>query len=201
MKHLHCYIISPVNGVYNNKKQVDKKELILNTSIEDHKFVNRIGKIIETPINNPILKVNDEVIVHHNIFRRFYGMNGIDKYGSSFFQENKYFCYIDQIFLYKRNNKWKTIEGFSFVKPVFNQNKFNESKEKPLVGVLKHVSPRLRSLNLKKDDLVGFTENSEYEFVFDNKRLYRVPDNSIAINYGTQENEIEYNPSWLQSST
>ena len=94
--------------------------------------------------------------------------------------------------------------GFSIempIKPVFNQNKFNESKEKPLVGVLKHVSPRLRSLNLKKDDLVGFTENSEYEFVFDNERLYRVPDNSIAINYGTQENEIEYNPSWLQSST
>ena len=79
MKHLHCYIISPVNGVYSNKKQVEKKELILNTSIEDHKFVNRIGKIIETPINNPILKVNDEVIVHHNIFRRFYGMNGIIK--------------------------------------------------------------------------------------------------------------------------
>ena len=147
MKHLHCYIISPVNGVYSNKKQVEKKELILNTSIEDHKFVNRIGKIIETPINNPILKVNDEVIVHHNIFRRFYGMNGIDKYGSSFFQENKYFCYIDQIFLYKRNNEWKTIEGFSFVKPVFNQNKFDERKEKPLVGVLKHVSPRLRSMS------------------------------------------------------
>ena len=50
MKHTHAYIVEPTNGRYNNKKNVEGQELILNTSVEDHKFVNRLGIIIETPI-------------------------------------------------------------------------------------------------------------------------------------------------------
>ena len=37
---------------YTNNKKIGEKELILNTTIENHKFVNRKGVIIETPINN-----------------------------------------------------------------------------------------------------------------------------------------------------
>jgi hypothetical protein len=197
MKHLHCYIVSPLNGRYSNKKKIQDKELILNTSIEDHKFVNRIGTIIETPINGSILKKGDLVIVHHNVFRRFYDVRGNEKNSSSYFQEDKYFCYYDQIFLYKRNNKWNTPDGFNFVKPVSENDMYSLDKEKPLTGYLKYLSPHLRALNLKENDLIGFTENSEYEFVFEGERLYRVQDNSIAINYGANKNEIEYNPSWV----
>ena len=197
MKHLHCYIVSPLNGRYSNKKKIQDKELILNTSIEDHKFVNRIGTIIETPINGSILKKGDLVIVHHNVFRRFYDVRGNEKNSSSYFQEDKYFCYYDQIFLYKRNNKWNTPDGFNFVKPVSENDMYSLDKEKPLTGYLKYLSPHLRALNLKENDLIGFTENSEYEFVFEGERLYRVQDNSIAINYGANKNEIEYNTSWV----
>ena len=59
MRHTHCYIVEPINGRYNNKKNVDNNELILNTSIEDHKFVNRRGVIIETPINNSVLQLEN----------------------------------------------------------------------------------------------------------------------------------------------
>jgi len=197
MKHLHCYIVSPLNGRYSNKKKIQDKELILNTSIEDHKFVNRIGTIIETPINGSILKKGDLVIVHHNVFRRFYDVRGNEKNSSSYFQEDKYFCYYDQIFLYKRNNKWNTPDGFNFVKPVSENDMYSLDKEKPLTGYLKYLSPHLRALNLKENDLIGFTENSEYEFVFEGERLYRVQDNSIDINYGANKNEIEYNPIWV----
>ena len=31
MKHTHAYIVEPINGRYNNKKNVENKELILNT--------------------------------------------------------------------------------------------------------------------------------------------------------------------------
>ena len=53
--------------------------------------------------------------------------------------------------------------------------------------------------NLKdiyKEDLVGFTPSSEYEFIIDGERMYRVPTNSISIKYERQGNEKEYNPSW-----
>ena len=46
------------------------------------------------------------------------------------------------------------------------------------------------------NDLIGFRPNSEYEFVFEGKRLYRVLSNFITIKYEYQGNEEEYNPSW-----
>ena len=195
MQHTHCYIVQPINGRYNNKKD----NLILNTSIEDHKFVNRNGRVLALPIinENEYLQIGDEVIVHHNVFRRYYDMRGNEKNSSSYFEEDKYFCYYDQIFLYKRNGKWHTPPGYCFVKPIHSLNSLTEDKEEPLTGVLKHVGDDLRDFGLQDNDLIGFTPNSEYEFVIDNERLYRVPINSISIKYGRKGSEVEYNPSWV----
>ena len=43
----------------------------------------------------------------------------------------------DQIFSYKRNNKWSAIKGFCFVKPIHQDSKFDIDKEKPLTGIMK----------------------------------------------------------------
>lgn len=199
MRNIHCYIVEPKNGRYSNSKSIGDKNLILNTSIEDHKFVNRNGIIKQLPIinNNEYLKVNDEVIVHHNVFRRYYDIRGKEKNSSSYFEEDKFFCYHDQIFLYKRNNKWFTPPGFCFVKPIHNDNSLDISKEKPLTGVLKHLGNDLTNLNLSNGNIIGFTPNSEYEFVVDGERLYRVPVNSISIKYESKGSEVEYNTSWV----
>lgn len=197
MRHLHAYIVEPVNGRYTNNKKIGEKELILNTTIENHKFINRKGIIKETPINNSILKKGDEVIVHHNTFRRFYNVRGQAKDSSNYFDNNNFFVYIDQIFLYKRNNKWLTPPGYCFVKPLKNNNLLSEAKEKPLTGILKHLGDDLKSFNLNNEDIVGFTPNSEYEFLIDGERLYRIPINSISIKYERAGTEVEYNPSWL----
>ncbi len=197
MRHLNAYIVEPVNGRYTNNKKIGEKELILNTTIENHKFINRKGIIKETPINNSILKKGDEVIVHHNTFRRFYNVRGQAKDSSNYFDNNNFFVYIDQIFLYKRNNKWLTPPGYCFVKPLKNNNLLSEAKEKPLTGILKHLGDDLKSFNLNNEDIVGFTPNSEYEFLIDGERLYRIPINSISIKYERAGTEVEYNPSWL----
>ena len=198
MKHLHAYIVEPIEGRYANNKKVGESNLILNTSVEDHKFVNRLGRIIEEPKNkNSEFKKGDIVIVHHNVFRRFYDVRGKGKNSRNYFKEDRYFCFSDQIFLYKRNNKWQAPLGFCFVKPISNDFMFSDKKERPLTGVLKHLGSDLRALNLKDNDIVGFTPNSEYEFVIDGEKLYRVPLNSIAIKYERKGTEVEYNPSWL----
>ena len=199
MQSIYSYIVSPIKNRYNNKKNIGKNEIILNTSIEDHKFVNRNAIIIKLPKikANDYLKINDEVIVHHNVFRRFYDIRGKEKNSKSYFEENKYFCFEDQIFLYKRNNKWFTPPGFCFVKPIHKLNKLNLDKHEPLMGVLKHSGSDLKAFNLSNNDLIGFTPNSEYEFVIDNELLYRVPINSISIKYERKKTKIEYNPSWL----
>jgi hypothetical protein len=199
MQHTHCYIVQPINGRYNNKKNIEGNQLILNTSIEDHKFVNRNGKVLALPIvnENEYLQVGDEVIVHHNVFRRYYDVRGNEKNSRSYFQEDKYFCYYDQIFLYKRNGKWHTPPGFCFVKPIHNLNSLTIDKEEPLTGVLKHLGSDLKSFGLQDNDLIGFTPNSEYEFVIEGERLYRIPINSISIKYGRKGTEVEYSTSWV----
>ena len=50
------------------------------------------------------------------------------------------------------------------------------------------------------NELIGFTPNSEYEFIVDGERLYRVLSKFITIKYEYQGDEKEYNPSWAQSS-
>ena len=186
------YIISPIGDRYNNSVRVDDKELILNTEIFNHQYVNRLAKVIATPLlfQSPV-KVGDEVIVHHNIFRRWHDVKGREKNSRSYWKEDKYIISEDQIYLY--NNK--AMPGFSFVKPLRSNNKFTNNKEQPLVGVVKYSDGKFNI-----NDLVGFTPNSEYEFLINGERLYRVMNKFITIKYEYQGNEEEYNPSWAKSS-
>ena len=193
MQSISDFIIKPKNKRYNNTKQIGDSELLLNSEISDHRYVSRNAIVLALPLNiKTNIKVNDEVIVHHNIFRRWYDVRGIERNSKSYYKDNKYFVKADQIFLYKRNNKWYTPKGYCFVKPIVSNNIIE--KEVPLRGIIKHVDKELT--DIEKGDLVGFTPSSEYEFIIGNERLYRVPTNSISIKYERQGNEKEYNPSW-----
>jgi uncharacterized protein YcfL len=193
MQSISDFIIKPKNKRYNNTKQIGDSELLLNSEISDHRYVSRNAIVLATPlINETDIKVGDEIIVHHNVFRRWYDARGIEKNSRSYYKENKYFVKADQIFLYKRNNKWQAPKGYCFIKPIVSNNIIE--KEVPLRGIIKHVDKDL--IGIEKEDLVGFTPSSEYEFVVDGERLYRVLTNSISIKYERKGNEEEYNPSW-----
>lgn len=198
MRSIFSFIITPKKDRYNNKKSIGDKELILNTEISDHKYVSRNGIVIETPLEiKTDIKKGDEVILHHNVFRRWYDVKGNERNSRGFLQENKYFVDDDQIFLYKRNKKWHAPKGYCFVKPIESNDDFDTNKEKPLIGVIKFVDKDLQKNGIKKNNLVGFTPDSEYEFVVDGERMYRVRTKSISIKYEYQGDEKEYNPSWL----
>jgi len=196
MQALFDYIIKPVGGRYNNSVDVDGKELLVNTEIFNHQYVNREAEIIAVPKSiKSQLQVGDIVIVHHNVFRRWHNIRGEEKNSRSYFEEDKYFVKEDQIFAYKRfDTKWKGLKGYCFVKPLKSTEMFDESKERSLIGVVKHTDG-----SVDVGDLVGFTPWSEYEFVIDGQRLYRVLSKEITIKYDYQGDEEEYNPSWTQS--
>ena len=195
MKAYKDFIVSPIGERYNNSKKIGDKELVLNTEIYNHQFVNRSAIVIDTPLlfESP-LKQGDEIIVHHNIFRRWNDVKGREKNSRSYWKDNKYIISKDQIFLYKRGD-WIAMPGFSFVKPLQAINSFNTEEERPLIGIIKYSDG-----TFQKNELVGFKPNSEYEFVIDGERLYRVLNNFITIKYEYQGNEEEYNPSWAHSS-
>ena len=193
MKAYKDFIISPIGGRYNNSIKVDNKELILNTEIYNHHFVNRKAKIIATPLlfSSPI-NIGDEVIVHHNVFRRWHDVKGRERNSRSYWKKDKYFISEDQIFLYK-NKDWKAVPGFSFIKPIKQDDKFSFENEKPLVGIIKYSDG-----TFNKEELVGFSPRMECEDFINGERLYRVRNKFITIKYEYQGNEEEYNPSWTQ---
>ena len=201
MRSIYDFIISPKESRYTNSKKVGGKTLIVNTEIYNHQYVSRNAIIKSTPmIVDTNIRVGDEVIVHHNVFRRWLDIKGIERNSKSYIDENNYCVKQDQIFSYKRNNKWLPVEGYCFVKPVKNKDTYSNQQEEELVGVIKQVDTKLKDFGIKENDLVGFIPNSEYEFVIDGERLYRVLSNHISIKYEYQENKEEYNPSWADSS-
>jgi hypothetical protein len=196
MKSVYNFVVTPKGKRYNNKKKVGDSELILNTEIFNHQYINREAIIISTPIvGDTDIKAGDTVLIHHNVFRRWYNQHGIEKNSRSYFNESTYFINQDQIFLYKRDDKWIAPKGYCFIKPLKATDQFNVDAEKPLIGIVKYSDGTVRV-----DDLVGFKPSSEYEFVVDGERLYRVLSNFITIKYEYQGNEEEYNPSWAKSS-
>ena len=196
MKSVYNFVVTPVGKRYNNVKKVGDKELVLNTEIFNHQYVNRKATVISKPIiGDTDIDVGSDVILHHNVFRRWHNVKGIEKNSKSYFNENTYIVNLDQIFLYKKFWEWKSPKGFCWVKPIKNKDKYANSEVQENVGIIKYTDG-----SFKINDLVGFTPISNYEFVIDGELLYRVYTKFITIKYEYQGNEEAYNPSWAQSS-
>ena len=196
MKSVYDFVVTPKGERYNNTKTLDGGELILNTEIYNHQFVNREAIVKSKPlVGDTDIEIGDTVLIHHNVFRRWHNINGEEKNSRSFFNEKTYFITRDQIFLYKREDKWIAPKGYCFVMPLKAVDQFNTESEKPLQGIVKYSDG-----TVEVNDLIGFKPNSEYEFIVDGERLYRVLSNFITIKYEHRGNEEKYNPSWAQSS-
>tara|TARA_R110000772_G_scaffold32890_4_gene80232 strand:- start:2131 stop:2721 length:591 start_codon:yes stop_codon:yes gene_type:complete len=196
MQSVFNYLVKPKGNRTVGFKKIEGQTLLLNTDLQNHNYTNRIGIVLNLPlVGNDELKVGDEIIVHHNVFRRFRDVRGNEKDSKNYLSEDVYTVQSDQIYAFKRNDEWKALKGFCFIKPIKEDKMFSIDFEKPLIGIVK-----LGNDEIENESLVGFKPNSEYEFVIEGQRLYRVPTNSITIKYEYQGNEEEYNPSWAQGS-
>ena len=195
MKSVFNFMVRPKSSRSTSKKDIDGKELLLNTEVQNHHYTSRIGIVTALPIVTPTdISIGDEVILHHNVFRRFRDVRGVEKNSKSYFSEDMFFAQPDQIYAYKNEDEWCCIDGYCFIKPIANKDKFSLDHERIGIGVVKYASE-----GFKKDELVGFKPGMEYEFNIEEQRLYRVPTNQITIKYDYQGDEEEYNPSWTQS--
>ena len=201
MRSVYDFVVKPLGEEYSNDIKIGGVKLILNTKIENFKFVNNLAIVIKTPIayNTPI-KVGDVIVIHHNVFRTFYDIKGNKKKSRSWFKEDLYFCSLDQIYLYKNKEDFKSINNRCFVKPLKSKNEFNINKEQKLIGILKIGNSSLEAAGVSEGDVVGYTPYGEYDFIVNDERLYCMKSNDIVIKYGNKENQEEYNPSWANSS-
>ena len=201
MKSLYDFIVKPIGDKYKNTIKIAGKDVVINTKIENWKFVNRLAKVVETPLAfKSGIKKGDIVVIHQNVFRTFYDMRGEKKKSRSYFKNDLYFCGLDQVYLYKNKNGWNTVGDRCFITPIKSNDSLTLDKERELVGILKYGNKSLEALEINPGDLVGYTPNGEWEFLVEGKRLYCMKSNDIVIKYEHQGNEEEYNPSWAASS-
>ena len=197
MNSLYSFIVKPLIDRYDNVKNINNKELILNTSIEDHKFVSKKAVVVSTPAAYKTdVNIGDEVYVHHNIFRRWYDQKGRERNSSTYFKDDLYFVSPEQIYMYNSNSHL----NYCFIKPIKNQSFLRNRKEQPNVGIVKYSNKTLEALGINPGTLITFTPNSEFEFIIDGERLYCMKSNDIALTHEYKGNEKENNPSWAKSS-
>jgi hypothetical protein len=188
MKSPYCFVVEPLGDRYNNVKKIGDKSLIINSEIQNHEFINREATVVSCPIIGDYdVSPGDKIVVHHNVFRRWYNIRGEEKNSKSYFKDNKYIITADQIFLCGE----KAMPGFSFVQPLLREDKYSEDKEYKSKGVIIYSDG-----TYKKGEVVGYTPFSRYEFVINGQRLYRVMNKFITIKYEREGNEKTYNPSW-----
>ena len=201
MRSIYDFIVKPVGKRYDNEKKVGDKTLVTNSSIESYKSVSNYAEVVATPLAYETgVNVGDIVVIHHNVFRRFYDMRGNQKDSRSMFIDGLYFVAPDQIYLYGKPKKWKTFNDRCFIIPIKNKDSFSLEKEQKLIGILKYGNSSLQALGINPGDLIGYTPGGEFEFVVDDKKLYCMKSNDIVIKYEYQGNEEENNPSWAKSS-
>ena len=197
MKSLYYFIVKPLNDRYDNTRTVAGTDLIINSGIEDHRFISKKAVVVSTPAAyNTKINIGDELYIHHNIFRRWYDQKGKERNSSTHFKDDLYFVSLEQIYMYNL----KTHLDYCFVKPLKNQSVLENRKEQPNVGIVKYSNKSLEALGITPGTLITFTPNSEFEFIIEGERLYCMKSNDIALTHEYQGNEEENNPSWAKSS-
>ncbi len=197
MKSIYSFIVKPLNKRYDNTKKIDDKTLIVNTSIENHRFVSKKAIVVSTPsAYKTKVNIGDEVYVHHNIFRRWYDQKGRERNSSTYFKDDLYFVNPDQIYMY--NNK--SFNEYCFILPIKNKQFLSTEKEQPNLGIVKYSNSSLEAIGIIPGTLITFTPNSEFEFIIGDDRLYCMKSNDIALTHEYEGNEKEHNPSWAKSS-
>ncbi len=197
MQSLYYFIVKPLNDRYDNTRRVADTDLIINSGIEDHRFISKKAVVVQTPAAYTTkINIGDELYIHHNIFRRWYDQKGKERNSSTHFKDDLYFVSPEQIYMYNL----KTHLDYCFIKPLKNQSVLENRKEQPNVGIVKYSNKSLETLKITPGTLITFTPNSEFEFIIEGERLYCMKSNDIALTHEYQGNEEEHNRSWAKGS-
>ena len=180
-----CFIASPFgNRRYDNTKMMGDTEVITSTSEENHRASNRLAVVKSVPLeyDGPI-KEGDILLVHHNVFKFYNDISGKKRSGKSHLWEELFLVDNEQFFMYKQDGTWYPHDRYCFVKPIPPQDAsiFRPTSEEPLMGIMKYPNDYLKSQGITEGMAVSFTPESEYEFVVEGEKLYRVYDHQITF--------------------
>ena len=185
MKSPTDFIVTPREDKrYSNTKNIGGIDFLVSSSEEDARYSNRYAEVKALPINycGPI-KAGDTLLVHHNVFKFYNDIKGRRKSGKSFLKDNLFLVDNEQFFMYHNGTDWCAHDRYCYVKPIKTEESiiFKNTKEEPLVGIIKYPNENLIKQGVNKGDLISFKPDSEYEFEVDGEKLYRMFDHQITM--------------------
>ena len=165
-----------------------KGDLIVSTSEEDHRFANREGEVVALPLgyDGPI-SVGDTLLVHHNVFKYYNDIKGRQQSGRSFLKDDLFLVDFDQFYMYRSGGSWYAHDRYCFVEPIPPEDSiiFKPLTEEPLVGIMRFPNGYLQAQGIVSGDKVTFKPDSEYEFIVDGEKMYRMFDHQITCKIQT----------------
>ncbi len=173
------FLVEPYGG---SNFIIKEGDIIVNVSIEDASFTNRLGVVKHLPTNyQGKVQIGDVLVVHHNVFRTYYDQAGNKKESFNHIKDNLFFVEKEKIYMViKEDGEQIAFEDNVFVEPIVEQASFFEmEKEVERVGKIYLSNDSLKKQGIDKGDLVCFANDSEYEFIINKKRLYKMTTNRI----------------------
>jgi hypothetical protein len=129
---------------------------------------------------NGDIKPGDILIVHHNVFRIYYDMQGNARKSPNYFKDNIYFIDPYQFYLYHNGEQWNAVGDWCFVEPLDKEHKYlYEEGFEENTGNLVYSNKSLSKRGAQVGDKVKFAKDSEYEFFVDGELLYRMNTRDI----------------------
>jgi co-chaperonin GroES (HSP10) len=168
------FIVSPLNNSqYVNTKDVNGKELIVNTSIEEASNVNRIGVVQSLPNNyKGVIRKGDQVVIQHNVFRIYLDGNGTPRQSDNHIKDDLFSVTQDLIYLIIRNGEKLASDDYIFAKEIIEEDKWLGKVVVENVGIATYINPTIKNQGIKVGDKIAFQKNSNYKFDIFGETLY-----------------------------
>lgn len=185
MRSPNYFVVKPYNDqTYNSTKDIAGVDVVMSSSIEDHLYVNRYAVIQSTPDwYEGDMRKYDIAIVHHNVFRVYYDMQGNKVNSWNYFKDNIYLLDQSQIYMFKHgeDGEWITEDPYCFVSPIDKM----DDKTVLRTGIYEDnfgtVEYAPKGSEFKRGDKVYFGRDMEYEFEIDGRKMYRMRTSDICL--------------------
>lgn len=122
------------------------------------------------------LQIGDKVILHHNVFRKWFNVKGHLKDSSNFVKKDTFQANTDMIFAYDRGDGWKSVDGWIFVKPIEKsiEDIWNTGNHETQTGIVKIADEHV-------GEKVFFEEWCEHKYYIDGELLYRMHKDNLLL--------------------
>lgn len=176
------FIVKPFEGVrYQDSKKFGDSELIMNASVGNAEYTNRLAEVVELPmLYDGNIEVGDLLVVHHNTFRIMRTQMG--KVVSSMKHIIKDLYWVDDYFIHiDKKGKASSRSPYLFLEPSKESSFYYGDRESKNKGVIKYTNDRLSQLGFEEGQEFAFKNHRDYRFNLFGEDYFKMDFESILI--------------------